>query len=209
MTTPAQQGKSEGVDTRARPEVPDRLIAEAEQLHADVEMAAHATTPWSGPAARRRLRAAKNAEADLLRVLGFDSYAELRSVVGRASSRPVIDLTETPTVARDSTRTREIERALGAALAEIEVLRTKLVGGPGGAPDAVSPPEVVVRAGEIEALLGSLVSEIQRAAAEVQELHTVVAQVHELAVDTSARLVLAKLEVFVVARRERAGADRA
>jgi hypothetical protein len=209
MTTPAQQGESEGLDTRARPEVPDRLIAEAEQLHADVEMASHATTPWSGPAARRRLRAAKNAEADLLRVLGFDSYAELLSVVGRPSSRPVIDLTETATVERDSARTREIERALGAALAEIEVLRTKLAGGSVVAADTASPSTVVVRAGEIEALLGSLVSEIQRAAAEVHDLHALVAEVHELAVDTSAQLILAKLEVLVAARRARAGADSA
>jgi hypothetical protein len=205
MTTPAQQGKSEGVDTRARPEVPDRLIAEAEQLHADVEMASHATTPWSGPAARRRLRAAKNAEADLLRVLGFDSYAELRSVVGRASSRPVIDLTETPTVARDSTRTREIERALGAALAEIEVLRTRLGTGsaPAGTADPIPAPAVAPLVGEIERLLGTVVGEIQRAAAEIHELRAVVSEVHELAVDASAQLILAKLEVLVAARRER------
>jgi hypothetical protein len=205
MTTPPPGG-GERLETRARAEIPDRLIAEAEQLHAEVELASRATSVWSGPAARRRMRAAKNAETDLLRVLGFNSYAELLGVVRRPAVRAAIDLVEPATAERDSPRTREIERALGAALAEIEVLRTRLGTGsaPAGTAEPIPAPAVAPLVGEIERLLGTVVGEIQRAAAEIHELRAVVSEVHELAVDASAQLILAKLEVLVAARRERA-----
>ncbi len=204
MSPPPQSGTDNADLHDDRPPISDRLIAEAEQLHADVEACACAATMWSGPAARRRLRAAKNAESDLLRVLGFASYGELLTVVGRKSGRPAVEVVEPSTSERDAARTREIERALGAALAEIEVLRTKL--GPGALVPSDATPEVSAAAvADVSKRLGAVLADVERAAAEIRELRTVVAEVHDLAVGTVAELVLAKLEILVAERRERAG----
>ena len=222
MMMPSRQGQADGADSRPRPPaaISDRLIAEAQQLHALADELSQTTKVWSRPAARRQLREAKYAEADLLRVLGFDSYREFSAVVTRFAQMPAPEaetataipaesaVTATPsptspsavTSAPDDARTRELERALGAALAEIEELRTKLaVGRPGVVADAPPAPAPVVT--DEEGLVRSFVVDLERATAEVEALRATIREVHEMAVATAAELIAAKLEVIVAQRR--------
>ncbi|HEV7525799.1 MAG TPA: hypothetical protein VGP92_12590 [Acidimicrobiia bacterium] len=61
----------------------ERIVGEVEALHRHASGAAAAIKPLSGRRARRSLRAAREAESDMLRVLGFDSYADFAGAVGK------------------------------------------------------------------------------------------------------------------------------
>jgi hypothetical protein len=227
--------------------ISDRLVAEVHRLHLEVEMQLAATRPWSGLAARRRVRDARYAETDLLRVLGFASYDELVGVVGlpvlSAPSREVPPVApavavEIPPIAaprpvpierprpmsspppaprppprvpprvpptdaereRERARIRELERALGAAMAEIEDLRARLTNGQAStradvAADAVAVPDADVAAAH------SFAADLERATAELEALRATVREIHEMAVQTAAELIVAKLEILVAAKR--------
>lgn len=72
-TPPAEREFGDDAPLPSRP-VTGKHVAELYELHDEVAAAADELKPWSG-GARRRLRAAKVAETDLLRALGFRDWA--------------------------------------------------------------------------------------------------------------------------------------
>jgi hypothetical protein len=219
---PSRESRPDADDDRDFPSPPltDRLIGEAHQLHAEVEALTSATNLWSSPSARRRLRNAKQAETDLLRVLGFVSYGDFLTLVARTAPPPAPGTVAISTP--DDPRGREIERALGAALAEIEELRTKLaqyqgnVVDPKAAPPATStappppttpPPLPPPEPPAAEELVRSFGAELGRAADDLEELRSTVREIHGMAIETAAELIAAKLEIIVALRRAGLEAD--
>jgi hypothetical protein len=75
-----------------------KVIAEVEELHGRSEEIER-ETGGRGRRARHELRVAREAESDLLRVLGFESYGQFATVVAAAASAPS---TPAPQVAADA-----------------------------------------------------------------------------------------------------------
>jgi hypothetical protein len=128
MSARSDEGQRETshLDIASRPLLRESTIIEMHRVHAQAEELAHEVHLTSGRSARRRLREARDAERDLLRVLGFVSYEEFVSVVGTAEAEDVeLDDETHEVVARERARVRELERVLGEANAEIERLRDR------------------------------------------------------------------------------------
>jgi hypothetical protein len=115
-----------GAGPGERPNLRASTIDSLYELHAEVEAATDAMRTFSGPAARRRLRDAKAAEADLMRVLGFASWEEFIRFAG-PPQQPDIDLVaEEAAEAAGVGNTRDLESLLTelrAARAELAALR--------------------------------------------------------------------------------------
>jgi hypothetical protein len=109
----------------------ERTLAELQRLHAEVLELSDALGTWSGPGARRRLREAKQAEADLMRVLDFASWDEVVAYLA-ATQPPVSDdesiVIDLPTehAIDDGNRVLELERALATAHAELERMHREM-----------------------------------------------------------------------------------
>jgi hypothetical protein len=162
----------------ASPQRRAQTLAELQHLHAAAGAAAGAIRPWSGPEARRRLRAARRAEADLMRVLGFAAWSD---VCAYLDVHPVpAGPTPAPEGAADDDRVRELEHALGLAHAEITRLR-----------DAAGAPDDATHL---------LAEELRRLRAELATVRADIVEFAQQIDCAAAEIVALRLEVLVATR---------
>jgi hypothetical protein len=102
-----------------RPNLRPSTVAHVYDLHAQVDAATASLGTFAGPGARRRLREAKAAEADLMRVLGFASWDEFIRFAG-PPPQPDIDL-----VAEEAADAAHLGGSDGFALLLAELYATR------------------------------------------------------------------------------------
>jgi hypothetical protein len=203
-----------------------RAIEELERLHAEVGELAEATRAWSGRSARRRLHEARQAEADLLRVLDFPSWGSfvvfaqdqmLNQLSGRSRpDRSVAQRAPAVPIATDTHAQRSETRAAPAAPVgppppeptEPPDPRLTVVATSVSVPAPESPPS----RGEgsspdldaMQARMQSLRSEIESALAELGTLRGVAGEIRDQMERATAEVVALRLECVVLKRREQA-----
>jgi hypothetical protein len=116
----------------------ERTIAELQRLHAEALKLSESVGTLSGPGVRRRLREAKQAEADLMRVLDFRSWDDVLAYVAETQAPEFIDLPAEDARPDDDDdaagvpprvvelERAELERALANAHAELERLHREM-----------------------------------------------------------------------------------
>jgi hypothetical protein len=168
-----------GVEQRLeRRVISEKAIAEMNLLHQEV-VATKPAKPWSSIALRRRHRDAREAESDLLRVLGFENWDAFDEQVN-GKAEPALDAQAGPTAGVD----------VAGEVAELALV-----------PDQRGSAEPPLELGEVAELVRLVLHQLAETRADLNALQVSSAHVEDVLDRALLEIVALRLELIVTARR--------